>query len=411
MNGRALFVIFYPVFGGPHNEVLRLYGELRLRGWDLTAVIPDEPGTAELRLAEGEVPTVRLPLHRLRATVDPRPHVALASGLRREVSGLRQVIRNVSADVVVTSGLTNPHAALAARRESVPLVWQIPDTRVPPCARPALLAMVSRWSSAVMFTGDGVRQAHRLTDQSIARVVYFPPVDTERFKPTPEGGLGTRFEMGIPSNAPVVGMVGNLNPQKGVEYFIRAAGAIYQAVPKTWFLIVGASYDTHRGYEARLRSEINASGVPAERFVFAGGRRDPERWYPAMDVMVLASVPNSEGTPTTVEEAMACGVPVIAADVGAVREVIADGATGYVVPPRDPSAIADTVVKVLTDSELGRSMGERGRAEAERRFDVKVVADAYVEAFEEAIRHAERARVSAPPWSTRCRRGGWGSAG
>jgi glycosyltransferase involved in cell wall biosynthesis len=204
--------------------------------------------------------------------------------------------------------------------------------------------------------------------------------------PSPERRKRTRRELGIPFDAAVVGTVANLNPQKGIEYFIRAASLIHRRHPDCWFMVVGASYDTHADYVRQLRRELQETDIPIERFIFAGARDDVENYYPAMDVKLVTSVPRSEGTTTTGVEAMACGVPLVATDVGAVREILEDGKTAFVVPPNDPSAIAARVLILLNDPELRHEMGEAARSRALALFDTEVCINRYLKVFETALR-------------------------
>ena len=76
----------------------------------------------------------------------------------------------------------------------------------------------------------------------------------------------------------------NVNPQKGIEWFVRTAGLLASERPERWFLVVGALPATHDDYLAALRNEIARCGIPAKRFVFAGDQSDVEQWYPALDV-------------------------------------------------------------------------------------------------------------------------------
>jgi glycosyltransferase involved in cell wall biosynthesis len=109
-----------------------------------------------------------------------------------------------------------------------------------------------------------------------------------------------------------------------------------------------------------------------------------------MDVKLVTSVPRSEGTTTTAIEAMACGVPVIATDVGAVGEVVQDGVTGYLVTPNDPAAIAAKSLALLRDSGLRRDMGNAGRERAVKHFDIATCVGAHIEAFELAFRRQKQ---------------------
>jgi glycosyltransferase involved in cell wall biosynthesis len=385
---RLLFVIHYPIFGGPHNQALRLNASLAARGWETLVLLPDEPGNALERLRAGGIQVKQMPLHRFRASPDLRLHAAFLIGFWQEVNAIRVLIRERQVDLVLIAGLVNPHAAIAARLERVPVVWQIVDSRTPRVLRLPLMPVVAQLADAVMFTGQSLVDLHvgrRPLD--LPFVVYYPPVDTDHFCISEGRRCRTRKALGIPGDSLVVGMVANLNPQKGIEYFIRAASSIYRSQPNTWFLIVGARYETHREYVDQIETEVQQSGIPRERFIFTGDRSDVENYYPAMDVKLITSVPRSEGATTTAMEAMACGRPVVATDVGAVCEVVEDGVTGFIVPPLDSAAIAHAAFCLLQDPDLRTRMGRAGRLRAMECFDVKVCADTHVQAFEVAIVH------------------------
>jgi glycosyltransferase involved in cell wall biosynthesis len=270
----------------------------------------------------------------------------------------------------------------------VPVVWQILDSRTPRPLRAALMPLVTRLADAALFTGNALIELHMGSEPpAIPCLTYFAPVDTMHFRPSVERRAATRARLGIPSDAPVVGIVANLNPQKGIEYFVRAAAEIYQELPDSFFLLVGPRHETHRDYAALLDAEVRRSGVPVERFIFTGDRADVENYYPAMDLKLVTSLPQSEGTTTAAMEALACGVPVITTDVGAQREVVEDGVTGCVVPPLAPARIAEAALRLLVDPALLARMGAAARRQAVARFDVEVCADAHVRAFDVALAH------------------------
>jgi hypothetical protein len=89
----------------------------------------------------------------------------------------------------------------------------------------------------------------------------------------------------------------------------------------------------------QLEVEIHRSGVRQERFIFTGDRPDVENYYAITDVALVTSVTRSEGIPTTLVEAMSCGLPMVVTDVRAVREAVEDGVIGFVVPPLDPARL------------------------------------------------------------------------
>jgi glycosyltransferase involved in cell wall biosynthesis len=118
---------------------------------------------------------------------------------------------------------------------------------------------------------------------------------------------------------------------------------------------------------------------------FLGRREDIPEILAAVDASVLCSHPVVETFPLAVLEAMACGLPVVASDVGAVREMIADGEEGRIVPPGDVEALAGALVSLAEAPEAARAMGSRGRARVVRDFTVETMVGRYAEMFGEAL--------------------------
>lgn len=393
---RALWVLHFPVYGGPHNTAVGVREPLADLGWETVAALTDEPGNAEQRLTEGGLETVTMPLHRLRASWHPRDNLRTAAAFRGDVRALEQLIRARSCDLVVLTGLMNPHGAIAARRAGVPVVWQVLDTRTPPVPRSAAMALVRRWADSVMFTGHAVEDLHvggRPLD--VPSFQFTGGVDLQRFRPDPELRTETRRRFGVPDDALFVGTVANLNPMKGIEYFIRTASRVFKENPGSWFLINGSTYATHRAYTAALHREAEASGIPSNRFIWTDGL--PQNHYAALDVTLITSRPRSEGISTTAPESLACEVPVVATDVGAVREVVRNGVTGVVVPPDSPEALARETLRLAADPALRRRLGEAGRRDVAEHHSVGATASVCDRAFRAALQRPSTIRAGTEP--------------
>lgn len=170
--------------------------------------------------------------------------------------------------------------------------------------------------------------------------------------------------LGIPPESPVVGKVARLSPLKGHEQFLAAAERIAAAEPRAWFLLVGSG-SLRRLLEARARG----LGI-AGRTLFAG--LVPPEQVPAhiqaMDVVVHASL--REGIARVIPQAGAVGKPVVAFHMDGAPEVIRDGISGYLVPPRDTAALADRVLDLLASPERRRAFAEAGREFVAAHFDV-----------------------------------------
>jgi glycosyltransferase involved in cell wall biosynthesis len=390
---RLLFVVHGPVFGGGQGQMLRLAQPLKERGWDVLAVAPAGSEAAG-RMRAGGLEVVEMPLHRLRATPDPRVQLPFVASLRGEIRALRGLIKEREIDAVQAHGDTNPHVALAAHREGRAVVWQLYDTRTPPPLRRVTMVLVTRVADVITTWGRALGEVHPGTSRLGERwVVVFPPVDGARFSPNPARRAAAREELGVAGGQLVVGAVGMLTPNKGFEHFVRAIAAVRRDHPDVVGRILGPSSEAHAAYEADVRREIeqlNADGQTVVDIRDAGPR--VSELMPGFDALALTSVPRSEGMPTVILEAMACGLPVVATDVGAVSELIAEGETGYVVAPEDPGAIAARLRELAGDAALRKRMGEAGRRRFETEFALDKLADRTAAAYDLALEHRRTRR-------------------
>lgn len=391
MTRRLLSIIHGPVFGGGFNQMVQLREPLHRRGWETIAVAPAEEGNAVARLHEAGMPTEVIPLHRLRATADPRTHAHMVATLPPEVGRLRGLIRRHRIDAVQVHGDTNWHGAIAAHLEGVALVWQIYDTRTPPPLRRLTMPVVTRLADAVTTWGEQLALVHPGTKSLGERhVVVFPPVDSERFRPDQTRRDSARAELGVGADEFLVGGVGVLNPSKGYEWLIRALKIARARNPAIVARVLGSRSPVHAAYERSLEDAVGQAGLDGSIDFIDPGTRVAEL-MPGMDALVISSVARSEGIPTVIFEAMASGVPVIATRVGAIEEVLEHGSTGLLVPPEDAGSLAGAIADLAGDPERSVEMGRLGRSRVEERYGLERCADAHARAYALAVAHrAER---------------------
>jgi glycosyltransferase involved in cell wall biosynthesis len=190
-------------------------------------------------------------------------------------------------------------------------------------------------------------------------------VDTTIFRPDPDRRLATRARLGLAPSARVVACVGRMTPQKGQVTLINAMAQVSAAVEDSHLLLVGDGPD--RAELQRLAKTVGSEC----RVCFLGVRPDVPDLLRAADVLALPSV--HEGFGLVLIEALATGVPVVASRTGPVPEIVEDGVTGLLVPVGDTRRLAEAITTLLVDRRLHGTLSERGRVEAQARFDVSTM--------------------------------------
>jgi len=171
---------------------------------------------------------------------------------------------------------------------------------------------------------------------------------------------------GIKSSSRLVVSAGRLSPEKGHQYLVQAIAAMNGNMGNAIFLFCGEG-----PCKDELERKARDLGI-AKRCRFVGFRRDLQQIFSAMDLLVLPSL--TEGLPNVVLEAFACAKPVVATSVGGVPEVVQDAKNGFLVPPRNPRALATAISKVLSMGEHLQNMGKYGYDNIKSDFSFEVQA-------------------------------------
>jgi FkbM family methyltransferase len=386
---RLLFVEHHPVFGGPHNRAIVLSGPLRERGWETIALLPDVPGTAAERFRRSGIPVEAIRLHRFRRSIGD--NAMMLAQFAFDVSRLRAAIRKHDIDLVVVAGFESPHGVIAGRLEGVPVVWQIisSSTPIPYCR--AMSPFARRFADVVMTTGTTVAAQAGVHQLGERWVPFFSPVDTDHFRPSLERRAAARWELGLPQDALVVGTVGNVNPHKGHPMFVEAASRVRQSLPDVRFLILGEQDSNHAEFRRALEEDANALGlrVGDDILIRSPGTRVAQL-AAAIDVFWFTSVPRSEGVPTAVMEAMALALPVVATDVGGIREILHHEKTGVLVRAFASDMLADVTIPLLADTARRAEVGAAARGFAVDHCTIEQCLSTHLRAFETALLHSKR---------------------
>jgi glycosyltransferase involved in cell wall biosynthesis len=307
--------------------------------------------------------------HRPTSSVKVVPPVAN----KRDVRGmlrLAQTVRKLRPDILQVDLQTlwsGKYAILAGLLAPGVKVVAVDHTPVPAHNRQAVWGkrVLTRMTSANVAVSESlarhVEDLARLRGGSV-RVIY--------------NGISDVGEPALQRHgrdAPVVGTIGRLTKQKGVDVFLRAM----KDVPHATGLVVGDG--AYREDLQRLAVDLDIDG----RITWLGWRDDAREVLKELDVVVLAS--RYEALGRVLIEAGLAALPVVATRVTGTAEAVIDGETGLLVPPDDPPALARAITTVLEDEKLAMEMGRRGREYALRRFDPRETARSYETLYRDVL--------------------------
>jgi glycosyltransferase involved in cell wall biosynthesis len=290
---------------------------------------------------------------------------------------IRKLVSETRADVVHAHGYkADIYVYFALRAASVPIIstchtWYDNDLLV------TLYGMIDRW---VLRSFDGVvavsdEVVQRLQKAGVRQDRIFEirnGIDLRPFdaaKPSlPEGTAESRL---------LVGLIGRLSREKGVDVFLRAAALVLREMPETRFVVVGDGPD-----RAALEGLIAELGI-SESIKFLGRRDDMPGVYASLDVMVSAS--RQEGLPMALLEGMASSVPLVATPVGEVPALVETDVTGVLVPVEDEAALATELVAMLRDPNRRERLAAAGRKRIEQDFSAARMTVDYLAVYETAV--------------------------
>jgi glycosyltransferase involved in cell wall biosynthesis len=349
---RVLHLITRLIVGGAQENTLLTVAHLDRRRYEVTLAsgpTVGSEGSLEGRIAQ-DVPFVRIP-HLVRNPDPVRDLLALRQLTTLMRSGGYQIVHTHT----TKAGMLGRLAACLAR---VPIVVHTPHGHAfhGYLNRPGSIGLqwierlLALWTDRIVCLTEAEREDHlRLGIGPPSRFeVIHSGVHLERFGRPSVGDWETRRMLGLPAHGPLVGCVARLAPVKGVQHLLEAIPRITAAVPGSAVVFVG---DGPLRPEMERRAQTLGLGAAA---VFLGLRDDVPEIMAAFDVVALPSI--NEGMGRAAVEAMAAGKPVVGSRVSGIQNVIEHGVSGLLVPPADPGAIADAVVRVLQEPALRRTL-------------------------------------------------------
>ena len=298
------------------------------------------------------------------------------AGLLRAVLRVRRLLRS-GRFRLIHSFLFHANIAgrIAAAGTGVPAISAIRVMEVDRPLRVTLDRLTHRWAAAETCVSETVRRWSIERGLPAEKLVAIPNgIDCTRPAAPP---AGLRRELGLADDAKIALFVGRLHRQKGPDLLLDAAVRLRQRLPGLHFVLAGDG-----PMAGKLADDAERAGI-LPQFHLLGRRDDVLRLMADADLFVLPS--RWEGMPNAVLEAMAAGLPVVAADVGGCGELVVNGTTGILAAPEDAQQLADAIAKIAADPALAERMGGAGRERACGEFTVERMVRANEELYERVM--------------------------
>lgn len=346
-------------FGGTETQTVQVAERLHAAGSHVTVACLHTGGPLTDRLERVGIRVVWFPTHgTLLSYYGAYQLLRLAWFIRREkfeVVHAHDLWANLMG--IPAARLAGAPLVLSSQRDLAHLWWYTP-------ARTRVIRLIHRLSTRVITNSDAVRQhviaQFRIPSQRVA--ILRNGVDFDRFA----RARTDRKELfpGLPSECRLVVVVANMHSSvKGHHDLVEAARSVCRQLPRVTFVLVGEGQERQK-----IQEHVRGSGLEGN-FLFLGYRKDVPELLSCSDLSVLPS--KAEGFPNAILESLAAGLPVVATRVGGTAEMIEDGVDGLLVPPKDPHALADAIVRLLRDPQLARRLARAGqeKARCQYRFD------------------------------------------
>lgn len=376
---RVCFLVayFHPFASGAERQALAQGAELARRGHSVRVVTQEVNGSGLPR--DDEVSGVIVHRWIRSVPIGPLFGLSFVSGAVRALRKLRNEIDLVHTHQAIWEAVS---AGVARLVINVPTLIQPASSgyfgEAEELARtrgfPVLRRLILRNSAFASISRDIERQwlALGVSPDRMHRMAS--GVDSSRFFPGP-----SEVGASLPAH-PRVLFTGRLHPQKNLDVLIDSWAAVHQVRPDAHLILLGEGPD-----RKRLVARVDALGL-TQSIHFLGAIEEPETYLRAADVFVLPSI--AEGMSNSLLEAMATGLPCIASEIGGNTDLLDDGATGLLVPPSDPRAWADAILRVLNTPSLAKSLGKAALCRINREFALPIVVDRYIDLYRSLLTRA-----------------------
>lgn len=381
MNIAIFASAFYPHFGGVEEACRHLALEYGRRGHQVHVVTTRHPRELPAHETAAEVDVWRFPFEMPRAR--PAGLVHFAQAFPAERRAVANLLKSLAIEMIHVQcvGPNGFYALWAAQDTKLPLIVTTQGERTMDAGQLYKKSLAANWTlKQLLRRADYVTACSQQTLDDAKEFAGFPidaksrpvynGIDLSEFDSAPQSYVHPR---------PYILGIGRVVPQKGFDLLIEAYARLVSRLPSAPDLIIAGDGPERAGLSAQAESLGLADRV---HLIGRADRPQAVRLFQGCAFFVLPSRQEPQGIVSL--EAMACAKPVVAANVGGVPEIVADGETGLLFPGGDAVALENTLEQMLADPARAEAMGRAGRARAEAHFTWQRIADQYFEIYHRA---------------------------
>ncbi len=360
-------------YGGPQNRIVSVAQRLKDKGIETIVILPSmgsEHFVEHLRQARVEHKVMKLT--RLSRTLGG--NLKFLFSFPFDVLKIRRVLKNSGVQLVHCNGSWQWKGAIAGKLLGLKIVWHLNDTSMPGSIH-KIFNLIANWSASSFIVAARRVESYYLKDKFANRQRFLipAPVDCQSFIPS------SKERQAENQKRPVnIVSIGNINPLKDVETFVRMALYVRKkSQRKVNFIQIGAEFETQKAYVSQVR-QLNKT-ENGEAVDFVGEQKDVLSFLQQADIYVCAS--RFEASPISVWEAMAAGLPIVSTDVGDIARMNEEGSFAKVVPTGDFEALANSVMELINSPAERRRLGANARQYAIENLDINICACKHAEAY------------------------------
>jgi len=375
MGLRVANIIEEGRLGGPQIRIVEVARQLNNMNIETTVILPKyESEKFKQKLNKYNIKTKSFPLHRF--TKDKKLLLKCILFFLYEIFILYKYFKKEKFDLIHCSGGAWQYkGVVAGKLAGYKTLWHLNDTEMPSIVRLIFMFIASNFTDGLIVAGKRVKifYIHQLGLRNKPVFEIQAPVDTTYFDPE---SADPDEIVNKPYGIKIV-MVGNLNPKKGVEYFIYMADKLNKHFNHLHFFVVGKHFNSQKVYIEKLmnlKKKLNLKNL-----IFYGASNNVRNILKAANIYVCSSI--TEASPMSVWEAMSMEKAVVSTDVGDVSYFLENNVNGFIVPIKDPGSLAHKVKILINNYELRNSFGRKARETVRKYLDIKIVTKKHADVY------------------------------